>query len=287
MKQAVNSLFLLGCYLALIVPFTSYMSARPLAEKLGYSPQAEVLRFISADQKLFVANSLVMKTMFYFGSLVEKDPRKIAYAPDYFTMYKNLESTVKLDPYNMDAYYFAQASMVWEAGRAREVVALLEYGMHYRDWDYYLPFFAGFDCGYFLKDYPKAAAHYKRAAELTGEPLYASLAGRYMYEAGATDMALAYLIAMEKSAKNNSIRKTFQVRITAFKEVRRIDAALAAYRRDVATPAATIDLLVQKGYLQGPPVDPYGGKFFIDEKGQVRSTSKFAFAGGKRPDEAR
>lgn len=281
MKRVIIAPTLLVCYLLLIVPFTGYMRSKPVVEKLGYVPQAEVLKFISADQKPLVAVSLVMKTLFYFGSLVEINEAKIVLPPDYFTMYKTIETAVKLEPYNMDAYYFAQAVMVWDAKRVREANALLEYGMRFRDWDFNLPFFAAFNYAYFLKDYRNAAKHYQKAAELSGDPLYANLAGRYLYEAGRTDLAIAYVAAMEKSARNEAIKKTFRTRLKALQEVRRIEAAFDGFRKDYGQTALTVEELVQKGYLSERPVDPYGGHFYIDGQGQVRSTSKFAFAGAK------
>ena len=279
MKKYLLLPILMASYILLIIPFSTYLRDKPFVEKLGYIPQPEVLKFISADQKIFVADSLVMKALFYFGSLMEKSTQKFVLPPDFFAIYKTIETAVKLDPYNQDAYYFVQAVLVWDVGRVKEANALLDHGMKYRDWDYSLPFFAGFNYAYFLKDYPNAAKYYKKAAELSGTPLYASLAGRYMYEAGQTDLALAYLTAMEKSARNPSIKKNFQVRIAAFTEIKRIETALARYRKDFGeTSPVTMESLLDKGYLRAPPVDPYGGRFYVDEKGLVRTTSKFAFS---------
>ena len=197
-------------------------------------------------------------------------------------MYKTLETAVKLEPYNMDAYYFAQAVMVWDAKRVKEANALLEYGMKYRDWDFYLPFFAGFNYAYFLKDFQNAAKYYKIAAELSGDPLYANLAGRYLYQSGRTDLAIAYVGAMEKGARNEAIKKTFQVRLRALQEVRRVEIALEKFKReDNSSSVVTVEELIRLGYLESQPVDPYGGHFYIDGQGQVVSTSKFAFAGVK------
>jgi tetratricopeptide (TPR) repeat protein len=258
------------------------MNSRPFLERLGYIPRAEVVKYSTADQKYITAAALVMKALFYYGSLVERNAAKIVAPPDFFAVYKTIETAVKLDPYNMDAYYFGQAVMAWDAGRVREANALLEYGMKYRDWDFYLPFFAGFNYAYFLKDYQNAAKHYKRAAELNGDPLYANLAGRYLYESGQTGLALAYVSSMEKSARNPSIKKLFQLRLAALNEVNRIEQALASYAKDAGVTRTTIEELLKKGYLTSLPVDPYGGHFYIDDKGQVKSTSKFAFAGAEK-----
>ena len=276
---------LLTGYMCLIIPFTGYMRTKPFVEKLGYVPQGEVLRFISADQKIMTADSLVLKTLFYFGSLVEKSTAKFIIPPDYFNIYKSIETAVKLDPYNLDAYYFAQAVIAWDAKRVKEANVLLEYGMKYRNWDYQIPFFLGFNYAYFLKDTQNAARFYKIAAEISGEPLLASLAGRYMYESGQTDLALAYLETMERSARNAAIKKNFQIRITAFREAKRIETAIRQYSMDTGTPPTAIADLLRKGYLERAPVDPYGGEFYIDEHGQVRSTSKFAFAGVKNAEQ--
>ena len=282
----MNKLFLplsVAAYLMLIVPFTGYMKAKPFVEKLGFVPQPEVLKLAAADQRNFLADSLVMKALFYFGSLVEKSSAKFVLPPDYFSIYKTIETSVQLDPYNLDAYYFAQAVIAWDAKRVKEANALLEYGIKYRDWDYQLPFFLGFNYAYFLKDYQQAAKYYQLAAELSGEPLLASLAGRYMFESGQTDLALAYLETMEKGARNDAIKKNFSVRLEAFREAKRVESAIRLFAADHGVPPPSIDALLEKGYLKRAPVDPYGGKFFIDEQGQVRSTSKFAFPAQQKP----
>jgi tetratricopeptide (TPR) repeat protein len=257
------------------------MRNKPYAEKLGYVPRGEVLRYLSADQKELVAASLVMKVLFYFGSLVDKSFNKLDIPPDYPAMSRSIHTVVKLDPYNMDAYYFAQATLVWDAKQVQIATELLEYGMRYRTWDFYLPFFAGFNYAYFLKDYAKAAVYYKRAGELSGSELSISLAGRYLYESGKSEMAIAYLSAMEKGARDPAIRKTFQIRIQAFKEGRRIELAREEYIRKTGHPPVSVEDLLHRGYLKDLPVDPYGGTFYLEADGSVRSTSKFAFWRGK------
>ena len=149
------AVILLFLYVFLLIPFTSYLRHKPIVEKLGYTPHAELLRLFSADQKQFLAAGLTMKVLVYFGSLVDVNRNKIVIPPDYFGMYKTMDTAVKLDPYNMDSYYFTQAILVWDLKKVKEANELLEYGARYRDWDFYLPFFLGFNYAYFLKDYEK------------------------------------------------------------------------------------------------------------------------------------
>jgi tetratricopeptide (TPR) repeat protein len=258
------------------------MLNRPYVEKLGYMPRSEVFLLAAADQKQIMSASLVWKVLSYFGGLYEKKTHRINTRPDYEGMKSMIQSAIKLDPYNIDAYYFAQAVLVWDMKQVSAANDLLEYGMKYRSWDWYLPFFAGFNAGYFLKDYDTAAKYYKRVGDLTGNELSIKLAGRYMYEAGQTDMAIAYLTAMEQGAQNSAIKNSFKIRLDAFKGVKLIESARDEYVKKSGKKPASVDMLLKKGFLKELPVDPYGGTFYLDEKGRVRSTSKFAFAGQKQ-----
>lgn len=284
MKKFIAFPLLLVLYISLIVPFTSYLRQKPYVEKLGYVPKVQVLKCLAADQKEFVAAAMVMKVLMYYGSLVEKNANKIEVPVDYPAMSRIIHAAVQLDPYNMDAYYFAQATLVWDAKQIMLANNLLEYGMHYRTWDYMLPFFCGFNYAYFLKDYKKAAKYYKIAGDLSGSELYINLAGRYFYESGQTDMAIAYLSVMEKSAFNDSIRKTFQIRLQAIREAKHIELARDRFIKENGRLPTSVDELLQRKYLEKPPVDPYGGRYYLEPDGKVRSTSKFAFgaAGAKK-----
>lgn len=268
---------LIGLYALIIGPFSTYMRAKPIEEKLGYVPSIKVIRAISADHKELLGAGLVMKVMMYFGGLVDQNDKAVAQPPDYVGMSRMLHGAVKLDPYNMDAYYFAQAFLVWDVGQIKVANDLLDYGMQYRTWDWYLPYFAGFNHGYFLKEYDKAASYYKKAGELTGEPLFISLTGRYLQEAGQTGMAIGYLKGMLASARDELARKSFATRLKAFEEVHRIELARDRYVKETGRLPVNFDELLKGGDLVPPPVDPYGGVFTLDAAGKVSTTSQFAF----------
>lgn len=268
------------CYGLLIFPFSSYMANKPIEEKLGYVPSVKLLKPLSADQKELVGASLVMKVLMYFGGVVGKaqEGRVITEPVDLQGMSRLLHGAVQLDPYNMDAYYFAQGFLTWDAKQFKVANDLLDYGMKYRTWDWYLPFFAGFNSAYFMKDYAKAAEYYKRAGDLSGQDLHKSLAGRYMQESGQTDLAIAYLTAMEKGEKNQALKKNYQIRLAAFHEVKRIETARDRFVAEHGGLPVSVEQLVQLGLLSPAPVDPYGGRFYLEPTGKVATTSKFAFA---------
>jgi hypothetical protein len=282
-KPVIALIAALLAYGAVLGPFTTYMQQKPIEEKLGYLPSTNVLRYASADHKELVGAALVMKVIMYFGGIAEKQQTKvIVQPPDYVRMSGILHGAVKLDPYNLDAYYFAQSFLTWDVKQYKIANALLDYGMKYRSWDWMLPFFAGFNSAYFIKDYKKAAEYYKRAGELSGSELHFSLAGRYMQESGQTELAIAYLSVMEKGERNLAVRKNYQTRLAAFREVRRIELARDRYLSSGGALPISVETLVRSGLLLPPPSDPYGGQFYLEESGKVATTSKFAFRTTKK-----
>lgn len=276
------SMLLLGLlgYGLILGPFVTYMRSKPIEEKLGYTPSIKILKPMSADQKELVGASLVMKVLMYFGGIIGKEQEGKANVapPDLPGMSRLLHGAVQLDPYNMDAYYFAQGFLTWDAKQFKIANDLLDYGMRYRTWDWYLPFFAGFNSAYFIKDYPKAAAYYKRAGDLSGQDLHKSLAGRYMQESGQTDLAIVYLTAVEKDVKNQVLKRNYQIRLAAFHEVKRIEIARDKFKAAHGGLPVSVDQLVQLGLLAPAPTDPYGGRFYLEPSGKVATTSKFALA---------
>lgn len=269
-------------YALLIVPFSGYMRSKPIEEKLGYLPNINLIRYMSADHKEFVAASLVMKVVMYFGGLLEKQQSNVMTAPpDFQTMSRILHGAVQLDPYNMDAYYFAQSFLTWDVKQFKVANELLDYGMRYRTWDWYLPFFAGFNHAYFLKDYAKAAEYYKRAGELSGHELHISLSSRYLQEAGQTEHAIGYLKAMIATSRNETAKKSFEIRLKAFEAVQEIEQARDRFFNKHRRLPVSVEELLLSGNLKVRPTDPYGGVFYLNNDGRVATTSKFAF-GGKR-----
>lgn len=275
MKSIALLLTLVVLYVALLVPLTGHIQKKPFLEKVGYVPQPFLLRTLAADQRHLLAAGLMFKVLIYYGNLVEKKRINAIAPPDVSAMRSILFAASRLDPYNMDTYYFAQ-SLIWDAAKIKETVELLEYGMRYREWDFYLPFFAGFDYAFFLKNYSAAAGHYARAAKLSGSDLFMRLASRYLYETNQTEVAINYLATMIKSNHNQAIKHSLGMRYDALVAVRRIELARERFRMQFGRLPATIEELRSTGILMGPLVDPYGGTFFLDPHGIVRSTSKFA-----------
>jgi len=253
------------------VELTRVRDARPPQARLGFYPPAPVIKALTADHYQFMSQVISLQCLFYFGTLVELRSQ----APDWWRIYRAVYTSTRLDPYNMDAYYFAQAVLTWETGMIQQALELLEYGFAHRTWDWYLPFYISFDYAFFLKDYEKAGMYLKKAAELKpGVEWFATLAARYFYEGGSTALALAYLQEMIPAARNEAIKKRLVTRAKAFEKVLQIEQAIAAYKEHFQADPEDIGRLVNAGLLERIPDDPYGGTFYLDEQGRVRTTSK-------------
>ncbi len=278
----MKRLGLLGFILVMLLaawqlPLSKMMENRPITEKAGYVVPPSVLRLAAADQRELTGALIALKSLFYYGNMVEEAKRNHRIPVDYSGLQRILYTATQLDPYNMDAYYFAQAILVWDAGMVVEVNSLLENGMRYRTWDWSLPFWAGFNSAQFLKNYEQSAAFYRLAGDISGIDIFSKLSARYLYESGQTSIAIAYLDTMVKGARKPAIRQSFATRLEAFKQVKVIETALDQFRAREGHLPASLDNLVAAGDLPSLPRDPYGGTFFLTEAGQVRTTSGFSF----------
>jgi len=274
--RTIFLVILLALYIPLVTHLRQALSERPVAIKLGFTPSAELLKWVSCDQRYALAEWNVLRVIFYYGSLLDKWRHNIAIAPEYSNMFKALETSVRLDPYNMDAYYFAQASFTWGVGHARDVNRMLAYGMRYRNWDYYLPFFAGFNAAYFLHQPKEAAGYFKKAAELSGKSLLTNLAARYFHEADQTQLAISFLTMMIERTADKQEKQLYIIRLVALQAAQQIHQGVDLFVKKYHHPPVKLQDLVTAGIMPTIPADPYGGTFYLDDKGKVRTSSQFA-----------
>lgn len=287
MPKTARKLFLLlpilvAGYLTVVFALADYMKSKPFVEKLGYIPSVSTMRVMAADHKEAAGASLMLKVLMYFGGLVDKPGNELQMPVDYPAMSRTIDAALKLDPYNMDGYYFAQAILTWNVGQVSLANRFLEYGMKYRDWDWQLPYFVGFNYAYFLKDYANAAKYYRRAAELSGNDMFISLAGRYMQRSGSTEMAIVYLGNMARNSRDQGVKKSLLIRQAAFIRVLELEKAHDAFVKLRGKPPGALEDLVRAGLLRAIPKDPYGGKFVLESDGSISSTSGFSFSGVKK-----
>jgi len=156
---------------------------------LLYLPPKEIMQIVSLDYKNLVSELLFFRAIVYFGDKVET---KVM--PNWHWIYKAMETSTYLDPYNIDSYYFTEAVLAWDAKAPKEANIILERGAKFRNWDWYIPFFMGFNSFYFLKDNKEAAKWFSEAAKINKE--VAPIAAKFYYKVNETALAIAFLKKM-------------------------------------------------------------------------------------------
>ena len=246
--------------------------------KLMLLPSKEMTKVVSFGNEILTAQLIFYNSMFFVGSL-EKPPSLTTLRELYHT----LDTVTYLDPYNLDGYYFANGLLSWNPSLLEPLNKLLLRGMAHRPWDWQLPFFYGFNQFYFLKKPKEAAVYFERAYQLNPKNTFLpTFIARLYYQADATKTAIAFLEEMIRTTENEKVKEFMLVRLKALQAVSLLEDAVKLYVDKYKTNPRSLEELVDRGVLKDIPFDPYGGKFYLDEKGRVRTTSKFAYA-HKRP----
>jgi hypothetical protein len=288
-KIALNMLpFILS--IILLIPIQQniarIMQSRPVEEKLGFLPSNNFLSCASLNHKAAISEWIFLKALTYFGMKIDKERPELSKSIDYYSVFRFLDASTYIDPYNIDAYYFTEAVFTWDLMRVKEANYILERGIAFRTWDFYIPFFIGFNDFYFLKDYKNGAKFMEIAARITGDPLFTTLTSRLLYQSSQTGVAIGFLEMMIKnmSPENSTggisplLREPLEKRLKALRSIGYLEWAVKEYSDIYREYPSDITQLLDKKIITAIPKDPYGGRFYID-KGQILSSSNLAEGG--------
>jgi hypothetical protein len=257
----------------------------PAAPESGIIIPAPVLTITSLEFKGFVSDLLFIKALIFKGSTYERKEEPRIKPEEWQWLNKVLMASTDLDPYFFDPYYLANAHMTWEAGMVRETNALLDKGTRYRDWDWVLPFFAGFNNFFFLHENMKAAELLTTASRRPGpsEQLL-SLAARLAYTDKKTENAITFLEAILNKTEDTELRKQYMTRIQALQARLLLERGVSSYKKKFGKYPIVLQDLIQSRIIPEIPLDPYGGKFSLDTQGQVTNTKDYQLMIGQRRD---
>ncbi len=255
--------------------FTKDVKRRPLYQKLGFVPQGKFLKNLLGEFRWSSGEYFTFKATTYYGGKSRSILSGRLKEVEYYNLYRTIQAAVLLNPYHEDAYYFAEGAFAWDIRRVKETNALLRYVYKYRDWDFKIPFFLGFNCAYFLKDYRKAAVYFKKAAEMTHSSLFTNLAARYFYEGGETKLGIEFLKYMISSTRDERIKKIYRRRLDALLGIEKIETGIEEFKKRYGRLPQDIGELVKCNILKEIPKDPYGGRFYMDKSGRIKTTSRF------------
>jgi tetratricopeptide (TPR) repeat protein len=244
-----------------------------LPPKLMLFPSREMTQVISFGNELLLAQLIFFDTMFFVGSLEDPPTPQITRE-----LFHTLDTVTYLDPYNIDGYYLAQGVMSWNPSLLEPLNSLLRRGMAHRSWDWYLPFFYGFNQFFFLKNPKEGAIYFKKAYQLNPRNSFLPmLIARLHYEANETEVAIDFLEEMIRNATSQNLRQWMSLRLEALGSVSLLEDAVERYRERYETEPSNLSVLVESGIIKAIPADPYGGEFYLDNQGRVRTTSNLAY----------
>lgn len=115
----------------------------------SYVLPSKFSRILALGYQGLFCDYLFLKTLTFYGE--RHMEKKTLSDDDWRYLITSLGAVTDLDPYFFDPYIFAEGVLAWE-GRVEEANTLLEQGRRYRDFDWRIPYFIGFNHFYFLQD---------------------------------------------------------------------------------------------------------------------------------------
>ncbi len=233
-----------------------------------------LLRISALEYKGLVADFLFLKAHVFLGGTHERTTTPRVTDEEWQWLLSVLKTSIALDPQFLDPYYLAITNLVWDGGMIKEANELLDEGRKARPWDWLLPFYMGFNHFYFLKDDLTAAELLMEASRKPNAPqVITSLASRLAYRGAHTVNAIAFLEGILSQEKDEKRREEYRLRLDALKGIAVIEQAVEYFKGQFhRAPVSVVDLR-EVGILRAVPQDPYGGEFYLDHEGRVRTTS--------------
>jgi hypothetical protein len=245
----------------------------------GYVLPSRFSRILALGYQGLLSDYLFLKTVTFYGErqMLQKNLSDRDW--DYFIA--SLDVLTDLDPYFFDLYILAEGNLAWE-GKVEEANRLLEKGRNYRDWDWRIPYFIGFNYFYFQKDFESAGPYIMEAAKLPGSPSYLpTLAARLAYYGGKTETGIFFLQGLLAESNDPRFRAPLEMRLHALEGAAELEKLIERYKNERGQPPDRIEDLMAAGYIDWLPDEPYGGEWVILKTGRVFSTSKFVSARNK------
>lgn len=234
----------------------------------------KMLKLSALEFRGLVADTKVFSAIMYLGKLFYE--QKHFNDNDWDWFYATLSAASELDPYFFDTYYFGSFMLAWEAKRPHEALSLLSQGIKHRPNDYKLMFIAGFIYYEQLEDRKKSAEYITRAARIKGAPTYyATLAARLEHDSGHYSTAAVFLVEMINQTENEDIKKVYEKRLIALEKAILLENAVKIYTEKFKIVPKTLNELTENEIIDSIPEDPYGGSYFIDDNGTIKTTSNF------------
>lgn len=180
-----------------------------------------------------------------------------------------------LNPRQEDNSYIAAAILPWW-GQVESAQFILGRATESRYWDFMPPFFQGFNEYYFLKNYEAAGELVQLSASRTdgvNSESFKDIAAKWYTKGDDPRTAIGVISALKEASRDPQMQRRLQARIDRLRALLIVREAALRFHEERREPLLALSQLLQLGYLDSIPVDPFQFGYDIDDSGQVQLRS--------------
>jgi tetratricopeptide (TPR) repeat protein len=240
-----------------------------VVEEMAYFPSGRFAREASIEFQSLAADFIWLRGIQYYGYHLMSD-RKYEWLGHVFDI------LTSLDPRFIGAYHFGAITLAWDAGKPHEAIDFLISGMKANPLSWQIPFDAGFICYMLLHDYGRASAFFDVASKMPNAWfILARWAAIAKAKAGDYQTAREMWLDMLKGTENRAL-KALVVRqlknLDLSEATDRLQKAVHRFQEDRGSLPTELRELLEFGYVDRIPEEPYGGRFYLKD-GKVLTTT--------------
>jgi len=246
-----------------------YLSAPIGSDNLLYVESPSAMKRLALGYDALLADVYWIRAVQYFGGqrLAERARHK------HDLVYPLLDITTTLDPYFNIAYRFGSIFVAEgyprPPGRPDLAIKLLEKGFAANPTRWQYLYDIAFVHYWWLRDFPGAAAWFKRASEVPGSPEWMpGLAAATLVRGGDRRAARFLWEQILRSSEAGYMRENAKhrlVQLDVMDEIDRLNDALGQVSARIGHPVTSWEELGRRGVLRRvPPVDPAGLPYVLD-----------------------
>jgi hypothetical protein len=208
------------------------MKKLPQGDDYAFVLPSPILKIAALEYQGLASDILFLKSMVFIGETLERKEKPRVKEWEWRWWLKTLEAATDLDPYFFDPYFYANSFLPWDAHMAEETNHLLEKGTRYRDWDWLLPFFIGFNDFFFLNKDAEAATFLMEASRRPGgDPMLSSIAARLAFKENRTETAIFFLEETVRRTDDASLKRIYETRIQALQSIALLEKGVDLYKK--------------------------------------------------------
>ena len=267
MKKILLLVLLIMAMILLLYRLDTITQRTSYQDEAMYIPSIHGYSRLSLGHHALCADALWLWFVQYYGKHRLTDHR-------YEHMYHILDIVTTFDPAFLKAYRLGSMLLTHDAQRPDQAKTLLKKGMYSNPDDWSLPFYYGFMHFVFLGDYETAQAYFRIAAHKPGAPDMPKRWEAYVTykKQGDLDTALELWLDLYNNTTNPEEKRVAELYIKDIysqKYVHILNEAMQRFRDQYSRDPATLNELVEEGYLDSIPAEPHGG-YYIIENGNAK-----------------